>query len=150
MSLTAANAAIQILAKAMDALNAIGERSRTSKDGELKVHISALYDELLALKETVVRLTDENAELRRAREAKPEPELRQVGAANFYFVGEKGPYCQKCHDGEGKLVALSPTEPWNGGERRHCTVCGEYYYEKLNSSQPIQVGGRSRTHWMER
>src|SRR5258708_3582937 len=61
MSLTAANAAIQIVAKAMDALNAVRERARTSKDSELKGHISALYDELLALKETVVRLSDENA-----------------------------------------------------------------------------------------
>lgn len=144
MSLTTANAALQIVAKAVDALNAVRERARTSKDTELKTHISTLYDELLALKETVVRLTEENAELRHAGSAETEPELRQVGFANFYFVGEKGPYCQKCYDGERKLVTLSPKEPWNGGERRDCVVCGECYFEKQMDLRPIRLGGRSR------
>ena len=106
MTLTSANAAVQILASAMKALNAAREHSKVSKDTDLKADINTLYDELLALKEAVVRVTDENTELRRALEehvAKQtevplKPEVKQVGAVNYYFVGTQGPYCQPCYD----------------------------------------------------
>jgi hypothetical protein len=90
-----------------------------------------------------MRLTDENNELKRRIveleriPEKPAPELRQVGAVNYYFVGEKGPYCQLCYDGpRGKLVALTPVENWNDGLRRHCVVCNKYFYEKPMDQEP--------------
>jgi predicted RNase H-like nuclease (RuvC/YqgF family) len=97
----------------MNALKVVRERAQRSKDNDLKELISALYDNLLSLKEAVMRLTQENDELERRiaklqhHPQKSEPELRQVGSCYFYFVGEKGPYCQACYDGEGKLTALS-------------------------------------------
>jgi hypothetical protein len=139
MTLTSANAAIQILASAMKALNAAREHSRASKDTDLKADINTLYDELLALKEAVIRVTDENLELRnafaqqQARQAEappPKPELRQAGAVNHYYVGATGPYCQPCYDGKGKLTALSPPQDWNDGIRRRCSLCKEFFYEK--------------------
>jgi hypothetical protein len=139
MPLTSANAAIQILASAMRALNAAREHSKASKDTDLKADINTLYDELLALKEAVIRVTDENAELKRdlaeqrARQSEApalKPELRQVGSVNYYYIGDKGPYCQPCYDDKGKSVALSPPEDWNNGIRRECPVCKEYFYEK--------------------
>ncbi len=152
MTLTSANAAIQILASAMKALNAAREHSKASKDTDLKADINTLYDELLALKEAVIRVTDENAELRRtlaeeqARQAEappPKPELRQVGAVNYYYVADKGPYCQPCYDGKGKSVALSPPEDWNNGVRRECPLCKEYFYEKKMEFRSIsRLGGR--------
>jgi len=151
MTLTSANAAIQILASAMKALNAAREHSRASKDTDLKADINTLYDELLALKEAVIRVTDENSELRgafaeqQARQAgtpPPKPELKQVGAVNYYYIGDKGPYCQPCCDGNGKLVVLSPPEDWNNGVRRQCPVCKEYFYEKRMNLHDIRVGGR--------
>jgi hypothetical protein len=154
MTLTSANAAVQILASAMKALNAAREHSKVSKDTDLKADINTLYDELLALKEAVVRVTDENTELKRAleeyvarqSEVQLKPEVKQVGAVNYYFVGTQGPYCQPCYDGKGKLVALSPAEDWNEGVRRRCVLCKEYFYEKKMNMSPIRVGGRG-TPW---
>ncbi len=134
MSLTAAAAATQILANAMKALNAARERAQASKDTDLKAIINTLYDEMAGLKEALQRVTDENSELHRriAQQAGklPEPEIRQVGAVNYYFVGEKGPYCQPCYDLKRKLMTLTPPQDWNGGTRRRCEVCKEYFYEK--------------------
>lgn len=60
----------------------------------------------------------------------PEPEIRQVGAVNYYFVGDKGPYCQPCYDEKGKRIFLTPPQKWNGGIRRKCEVCNKFFYEK--------------------
>src|SRR5439155_24645514 len=83
-----------------------------------EAHLSTLYDEFLNLKEVIIRLKNE-AELKR----KPEPEIRQVGAVNYYFVGEKGPYCQPCYDGSHKLSVLTPPENRKGGVLRQGQVC---------------------------
>src|SRR5215470_14027168 len=112
--LSSVNTALQLASKAMTALNAVRERAQRSQDTELKLHISTLYDQLLALKEVIVRTTEENAELRkRAYAEKRRPELRRVGIANFYFDGEKGPYCQPCYDcNNGRLAMLTEPEDW--------------------------------------
>jgi len=133
--MSVATAASQILSTSISALKEVRERAQRSKDNDLKERISAIYDSLLSLKDALLRLTQENAELRqRIAELETakvsQPELRQVGACNFYFVGEKGPYCQACYDGKGKLTALSPQEHWNGGIRRQCVLCQKYFYEK--------------------
>ena len=141
MSITAVAAASQIISEALKALNAVRERAKTSNDSAIKEQISTLYDGLLSLKEVVIRLSEENAEVKRentelkrqiiAPSQKPaEPKLRQVGAANYYFLGEKGPFCQPCNDDKQKLVALTPTQEWNEGLRRQCLVCKTYFYEK--------------------
>jgi hypothetical protein len=51
---------------------------------------------------TVKRLADGTPQI--VAERPSEPEIRQVGAVNYYFVGDKGPYCQPCYDVKGKLV----------------------------------------------
>jgi hypothetical protein len=154
MPLTSVVAATQILSNAMTALNAARERAKGSQDTDLKAHINTLYDELLSLKELVIRLTDENSELKRtmarSRPAeKPEPELRKVGSANYYYDSEKGPCCQPCYDGKGKLTVLTQPEDWSGGVRRQCVLCGEYFYEKPMDASPKRLGGRRGPHgWM--
>jgi hypothetical protein len=134
MALTAAAAATQILTAATKTLNSARERAQASKDAELKALINTLYDEMASLREAVLRVTGESDELQRrlAQQAErpPEPEIRQVGEVNFYFVGEKGPYCQPCYDGKGKLVMLSPAHDWNGGVRRQCVLCKGNFYER--------------------
>ncbi len=149
MLLTSAAAAVQILSNAMKALNAVRERAKGSQDTDLKTHINTLYDELLTLKEVVVRLTDENAELKRTQTtlAKLEPELRQVGSANFYFDGDKGPYCQPCYDRDKKLTMLTPPENWNGGVRRHCVLCGVHFYEQPMQLNRLNVRRKSFSQW---
>jgi hypothetical protein len=54
---TIATAASQILSNTMNALKIVRERAQSSKDNDLKGHISKLYDNLLLLKEAVIRLT---------------------------------------------------------------------------------------------
>ena len=154
-SVTLATAAAQVVSNTLAALNAVRERAKSSKDTDLKNHISALYDNVLSLKEVVMRMKDENIELRsRIAELerppqKQEPELRAVGSVNYYFVGDKGPCCQPCYDGKGKLTVLTPAEDWNGGVRRQCTLCGEYFYEKPMDLSPKQIGGRRGPYgWM--
>jgi len=155
MALTSAAAATQIISNAMTALNAARERAKGSQDTDLKKHISELYNSVLTLQELVVRLTDENSQLQRtiAQQARPveklEPELRQVGSANFYFDGDKGPCCQPCYDRTGKLTVLTQPEDWSGGVRRQCVLCFEYFYEKPMDSSPKRLGGRRGPHgWM--
>ena len=143
--LSSTAAALQILSKAMSALNATRERARSSKDPDLKGHISTLYDEFLNLKEVIIRLTNE-AELKR----KPEPEIRQVGAVNYYFVGEKGPYCQPCYDGRQKLSVLTPPKNHNGGVLRQCQVCNRSFFEKPKDEEgpAFGIAGGDPQGWM--
>lgn len=151
MSVTsAATIAAQILSNTLAISKTVREQAKQSKDADLKAHISDLYDSVLSLKEAVMLVTDENNELRRRimdLQKPPEgPEIKQVGDANFYFVGEKGPYCQPCFDGKGKLTLLSPPENWNGGVRRECSLCGEQFYEKRMDLTPARLGGRRRPY----
>jgi len=140
----------------MTALNAARERAKGSRDADLKKHISSLYDELLALKEAVLRLTDENGQLQRtiAEQSRPaekrEPELRQVGSANFYFDGNKGPCCQPCYDSKGTLTVLTQPEDWGGDVRRQCVLCGEYFYEKPQEHRRHQAPSVGPNGWMGR
>ncbi len=153
MSVTSATTiASQILSSTLAVLKSVREQAKTSKDPELKEHISALYDSVLSLKEAVMLVADENSQLR-ARIAelerpplRQEPELRQVGAVNYYYLGDKGPCCQPCYDGKGKLTVLAPPEDWNGGVRRQCTLCDEYFYEKPMNLTPGRLGGRRRPY----
>jgi hypothetical protein len=57
MELTTVGAALEIVNKAWKALEAVRERAQTSKDAVLKDNISNLYDDVLALKAIIVRLT---------------------------------------------------------------------------------------------
>jgi hypothetical protein len=133
-TLTVAAAAMQILNNALGAMKAAKERSKGSKDNDLKEQISALYDNLLDLKEAILRLTAENSELRSTLEAfhavQEKPELRQVGAVSYYFLGATGPFCQICYVGVGKLVALPLPQEWSGGLRRTCALCGKNFWER--------------------
>ena len=142
MELTTVAAAMDLLGKASKALDALRERAKTSKDAELKESISNLYDHFLDLKELVLRIKEENADLRRAvaaqAEKPPKPEIRQVGETNYYFVGDQGPYCQPCYDGGGKLVNLTPQQRLSGGTGRQCRVCGKTFFEVLQTSQGVR------------
>jgi hypothetical protein len=154
-SLSAAAAASQILSNALSSLKVLRERAQTSKDSDLKGRISDIYDTVLELKEAVMLVTDENKELKRKVEElerpaeKRVPRLRQVGACNYYFVGDEGPFCQPCHDRDDKLVPLSPLEDWNGGKRRDCLVCGAYFQEQpMRDDNPMSGWHGGRNSWM--
>ena len=142
--ISVASLALSLTKNATEALNALRERSKTTKDLDIKDQISTMYDHVLSLKEAVSRLVDENKDLRRqlAQQQLPaeKPKIKQVGQTNYYFKGDEGPFCQPCYDTKAKLVSLLPSEPWNNGVRRECPVCGEYFYEKrMVFNNQIQV-----------
>lgn len=139
MELTTVATAVDLIGKASKALDALRERAKTSKDAALKENISKFYDDFLDLKAIILRLTEENANLRRTlaaqAEKSPKPEIRQVGETNYYFVGDQGPYCQPCYDDKGKLVNLMPPQRYAGGTGRQCRVCKNVFFE-VNEPQP--------------
>lgn len=131
--LTTVGAITTIVANATKALDALRQQMERSKDLALKESISDLYDEFLKLKELLGRLTEENEQLKRALEQMgPMPELREVGKALYYFLGEEGPFCQPCYVKTGKLVKLPPL----GNTGRRCTVCGQFFQEK--TAHPVR------------
>jgi len=150
ISLTSANAALQIVTSLGKTLNAARERAQASKDTELKALVNTLYDDFASLKEVVQRLTDENAELRsKNRESTPKPEARRVGDAVYYFVGDQGPYCQPCYHNKNQLVMLSPPRELFGGLGRQCEVCSKTFFEQPRKQGRTQVGGSSGPNsWM--
>lgn len=138
MSLTAIAAASGILANAMKALDSLREQAKGSKDAMLKEGISKLYDNLLDLKAAVIRVAEENSELRRVlaeTTEKPKPEIKQVGFANYYYVGNKGPFCQPCYNRTEKLVPLAPQDQYAGGVGRKCEVCNKVFFETHEHQQ---------------
>ena len=145
MSVSTATAiAAQVLSNTLSISKTVREQAKLSKDADLKAHISDLYDSMLSLKEAVMLVTDENNELRRrlAELENPpkKPEIRQVGEVNYYYEGEKGPYCQPCYDSKEKLVMLTPPQVMDGGIRRRCEVCSKTFWEKpLNSSPAFGI-----------
>jgi hypothetical protein len=149
-----ASLSLQLLAKTTEALNALRERAQRTKDIDIKDQINTLYDNVLALKEVVSRLLDENKDLQRqlvSQQHPPEkPKIRQVGETNYYFVGEEGPYCQPCFDvNAGRLVALSPQKTTSqGGLKRQCPACHQTFYERANTSRPSSIiRGPGRYTW---
>ena len=139
MEITTVGAAAEIVSKAWKALEAVRERSQKSGDTALKASIGDLYDEFNSLRSIVTRLTDENAELRRSQ-TDVKPEIRQVGQVNYYFVGEQGPYCQKCYDKDAKLVNVGPRlEDYVGGPGRKCVVCGSFFQEERKAAPRAQI-----------
>jgi len=143
MELTTVGAALELLAKASKALDSLRERAKTSHDVALKESISNLYDDFLDLKAIIVRLTEENAALRRAQSEKPpKPEIRQVGDTNYYYVGDAGPHCQPCYDKNGKLVLLTARQEYMGGMGRVCQVCKDVFIEGPGTPRPQRQVGR--------
>ncbi len=126
--------ALQVLDRAWSALEAARERAQASKDAVLKGHISSLYDEFLALKSAIVRISDENAALRQSQvQGLEKPEIRQVGRVNYYYIGNAGPYCQKCYDLDRQLRLLTAQQRFAGGTGRNCQICKTVFIEAASS-----------------
>jgi hypothetical protein len=128
MDLTTAATASRIIADALKALNAVRERAKTSKDSQLKDQIAVLYDNLLSAKEAVLRLTEENSDLKRRLEEKDS--LRRDPKSGLIYVGDPSPLCPKCYQMDKKSVHLDPpyTNPMSGTVSRYCRVCHEEYW----------------------
>lgn len=139
MDLSTAKTALDLIGKAATGLHSIRERAKTANDIALKENVSRLYDDFLDLKAIILQLTEENFELKRriAQESeKQKPQIRQVGKTIYYFVGEEGPFCQKCYDAGGKLVHLMPLDDFVIGSGRNCEVCKTVFIEGPRPPRP--------------
>ena len=113
MPLTSVAAATQILANAFKGIDSLREQSKSSKDATLKENISKLYDNLLDLKAAVLRVEEENQELR--------AKVRELESAD-------GEPCPKCRKRGWQLESSKPDPKFGelGGIRRvyKCSLCG--------------------------
>ena len=124
MELSSVKTALELLGIASKGLDSVRERAKTSNDAALKESISKLYDDFLDLKGIIVRLMEENADLRQhllqAADKPLKPQIRQVGETNYYYSGEEGPYCQPRYDVKEKLIPLSPRQESRSGQGMPC------------------------------
>jgi hypothetical protein len=152
MTLTAVSAATTILANAMKAFDSLREQVKGSRDTTLKDNVSKLYDSLLDLRAAVMRVEEENSELRRAIAEQsvkpPEPEPRHVGNTTYYFVADKGPYCQPCYDINHRFAMLGPLIQYAGGWGRKCESCKTVFFETYGSPARLQFGSGDPEEWM--
>lgn len=140
--------ALALVGKTTEALNALREHAKRTKDLDIKDQINTMYDHVLDLKEAISRLVDENNALKRKLEHETEkPVLRPFGDTVYCFQSNNpNPCCPNCYSDKGKLIPLSSPQDWNGGVRRECTLCGEQFYERRMNvgGPPVRLGGRYR------
>jgi len=158
--ISVASFALSLIKTAGEQLNKLRERAQAKNDLEIKEHVGNLYDTMNALKEAFSRLSDENTDLKRQLKQQQhppeEPELKQVGATNYYYRkngdgGFDGPYCQPCYDDKNKLVALTPQHQDDRGRYRRCQVCKQTFFEQIHtddSSVSYFDGGGGSDSWM--
>jgi 16S rRNA G966 N2-methylase RsmD len=118
MTITASAVSL-ILSNALKAVNAIRERAKTSKDNDLKEHISTTYDNLLTLKEATLRLTEENSELKRQLEEK-QAIVRDSISGLIYRANDESPLCPNCYQTANKQIYLDP--PYHSSETEHLAI----------------------------
>ncbi|HEX4028935.1 MAG TPA: hypothetical protein VHX20_01145 [Terracidiphilus sp.] len=139
MVLSTAAAAVQILNGTWTAIQNMRERIQASKDHDLKAKYGELLDGFNSLRVTVIQLSEENEELRRSSADKSAtPTIKQVGETNYYFMGDEGPYCQKCFDKDGKRTLLSPQSEFAGGTGRQCILCETTFFEQRRRQTRIK------------
>jgi len=87
---------------------------------------------LMEIREAFLELKEENLELRTQlhafREAQSVEQKLTFDEPFYYLIeGEnaEGPYCQRCHDADGKLIRLIAKPRWDASH--HCRECKESY-----------------------
>lgn len=66
-----------------------------SKELEVQLQSPSSYvNHIATVKQLAERTSERPTTVAAIATKPPEPEIRQVGAVNYYFVGDKGPYCQ--------------------------------------------------------
>jgi hypothetical protein len=129
------------------AIGLIKEIAGTIKASGKTESVNALIDlqtVVLELMEKQMRYVDEIVQLRgRIREL--ESEKQRVQDLEFegevYWTGKgdgkQGPFCQKCFDGDQKMVRLR--KGMNSGVKWYCSTCGDTVY---SDSPPAGRAGR--------
>ena len=95
---------------------------------EAEEKILELRSAAIALKEENLRLSEENQALQKRNEISSKLEFK----GHVYWLGNNGPYCQACYDGDNKLVRLHAGKttgryPSDMRECWQCRVCNKTF-----------------------
>ena len=109
--------------KVVDNLKEIADLIKKYNDQELYQRIVALREEVLGLKEENIEMRERLAE----NERKELLQSRLVRRGNCYYIEREGdekdgPFCMACWDYEGKLVNVV-INPYPGGSTFRCYIC---------------------------
>jgi hypothetical protein len=136
-----ASAALSLINSTVQTAKTAVELAKNSKDSSLKESVGEVLNGILDLKIKVLDLEGENRELK--LKLSNQEALERKGEFGYWFKnGETDPLCPKCYEGDGKLVYLRKPEPWSGGIRRDCRVCGSTTWEQPMDLRPRQIQPR--------
>ena len=135
---TLATAALSLINSTVQTAKTAVELAKNSKDSSLKEAVGEVLDGILDLKIKILDLEEENRELK--HKLNKQEVLERKGEFGYWFKsGEDDPLCPKCYEGNGKLVYLPKSEPWNGGIKRECRVCGYTTLEQPMDLSPEPI-----------
>ena len=128
---------------ALDYIKTALELAKKAQSVELQGELLNIKEEYLKLQEENLQLKERNTELER-RKAEP-----VVFKPPSYFVTkpdgtEDGPFCQRCHDADGKLVRTHEFDNMAGVFRR-CDQCKTTVTVRQN--RDINPYGRNPDGW---
>lgn len=135
MEMTAVTAAMAGIRNAIEIARVIKESKDSLKEAEVNSKIADLVSELAETKLQIVSIreiiSEKDAEILELRN-QIEIKKNLVWERPYYYIvldnGEKdGPYCQKCQDGDGKLIRLQSSRRegfWK------CSVCTNQFLDK--------------------
>lgn len=135
-----------VIGSVLSSLKNARDLAKDTTNSELRSEISDAYDALLDLKSRLFEMDEEIRQLKTELAKRGEIEGPRAPFGYFYRKGDhEHPLCPKCYQSsELKVSFLTPPNPWNGGIRRDCRICGLTVWEKemeLGTSR-VQIGRR--------
>jgi hypothetical protein len=127
LTLGLASTAVGLVNGTIGLLKEAREAAKRSDDHDLKDKLSEVFDSVLELKEVIVNLRDENAELRKRLETREN--LKWSSEHKLYFAdGDPDPFCPACMDLNGRQIRLQPIDYESRVLWKYdCNVCKSDY-----------------------
>jgi len=125
--------------QALDNVHSIVQLTQKFGDVELKRRIVDLEDQVSELARERRILAEDNEELKKALEARAKTSFKNP---YWYEEGNDVPLCPKCYESSEyklRIYLTHPAEPSNGGNRRHCKNCDQFFYDEGVSPNPSPV-----------
>jgi len=130
------------LSKITEALTGLRERAKPFQRRWHQGSDQQLFNNVLQLQDVVLRLSDENKELKQQLEQQQlargaVPKIKQVGDTNYYSQGDEGPFSAK--------VAVTINESWSPCRRRKVRAVG-FAGNALSVVSSFTKRGRTTAH----
>ena len=133
---------VQLISGLVSTANSAADLAKKSSDHALKGAVRKLCDETLDVQIRVLKLDQENRDLKAALAQKDEI-IGPTGPFGYFFYKCKPdqPLCPKCYQSQSpNPVYLSPLKSLNGGMRRYCRNCNQRYTETPLNPPQIRIG----------